>query len=509
MCLPNFRDMKINKNIGSIILKVAFVVAIICSTAYLLMLGWYNTLLLDDYGFVADVDEGGAYGLMRNAYLYWQCRFSAFYVLGWMLKVWGHASNLIGYTILLLMLGYGSIYYVLRHITQITNKWLLVGSATLITNISVMAYLEMSTFYWVCCAVYTLSTYAAIVLLTAIFFSNGKLWGRWIAVIITSLYLCGGAENFTPLVIAALGVILLTQMIRSRSWIFWRTPKQQMIIASLVILCAGFMAVVLGPGTISRATHNGSADSFMSHLVIVPYVTQLIKASVVFWTRLLSRGLYYVLFFPIGMLIGAVMKQVGYEPLRKLHTSVLLSVLVVFLLIELSLAASVFGTGWYASLRAYSFVSFIMAAFVVYCGAVCALCCNSQHTAVVCGVVTCILIAGMSISFFKQEQPLVADVRSQIESRHAQILEHKQSGRNEPIEIKEVQYPHIPNTYAIMRSMINSALGHPNSEIAQPNEYFPYERYSLSWKTADFRNRGVQVYLRVDFDIVGWAEPDE
>lgn len=489
--------------------KIALILAVVGSTAYLLMLGWYNNLLLDDYGFVADVDRDGPYGLMKNAYWHWQSRFSAFYVLGWILKIWGHASNLIGYTILLLAVGYATIYYALQRITKIQDKWMMLGMAILINNVSIMAYLELSTFYWVCCALYTLSTYTAILLFTIIFFSAGRDWLRWIIVIICSLYLCGGAENFTPLVIAILGCILLYQMISQRTWRFWQTKEQKMMLVSLGILCAGFMAVVLGPGTISRATHNGSADSFMSHFLVVPYLTQLIKASVVFWTRLLSRGLYYVLLFPIGMLIGIVMKQEGIEPQSKLHTSVLLSALVVFMLIELSLAASVFGTGWYASLRAYSFVSFIMAAFVVYCGAVCALCCNSQHTAVVCGVVTCILIAGMSISFFKQEQRLVADVRSQIESRHAQILGHKQSGRNEPIKVEEIQYPHIPNTYAIMRSMINSALGHPKSEIAQPNEYFPYERYSLSWKTADFRNRGVQRYFRVDFDMVGWAEPEE
>ena len=175
------------QSILSIFAKIAFVLAIICSTAYLLMLGYNNNLLLDDYGFVAEVDRGGAYGLMKSAYFGLQSRFSAFYILGWILKIWGHASNLIGYTILLLVLGYGTLYYALRNITQLTNKWLLFGSAILITNVSIMAYFEMSTFYWVCCAVYTLSTYAAIALFTAIFFSNGKLWARWLIVVFCSL----------------------------------------------------------------------------------------------------------------------------------------------------------------------------------------------------------------------------------------------------------------------------------------------------------------------------------
>jgi len=490
--------MQINiHSILPILTKIAFAIAIVCSTVYLLMLGWYNNLLLDDYGFVAEVDRGGAYGLMHAAYYGWQCRFSGFYVLGWIFKVWGHASNLIGYTILLLLLGYGAIYYALKNITRIENKFILFGSAVLITNISVMAYFEMSTFYWVCCAVYTLSTYAAIALFTAIFFNNGTLWTRWLIVVLCSLYISGGAENFTPVVIATLGLVLLYQMISNRTWRFGTNPQQQMIVASLMILCVGFLAVLLGPGTHSRET---GMNGFAGNFAIIPYFVKLASALAVFTMRLLSRSLYYILLLPIGFIIGKNMKYSTQYSNWKL---VLLSLGVVLGVIVLSVAASVYGMGWYSPLRSYSFVSFILSSVVIYWGILIGRHYNKSRIERSM-LITCLIVAAMSIYFYRTEQPLVADIHTQIGIRHNQICAANQMNRTEPLIIEKIEYPHIPNTYAILRKTINTIRGNGNAIISAPNEYFPYERYALSKDSNNWKNQQVEQYYNAQFNIIGW-----
>ena len=86
--------MKTDKHvILSVSLKVAFIAATFCSTVYLLMLGWYNNFLLDDYGFIAETDRSGVLGMVHDMYYFQQSRFSAFLVLGGILKVWGHATK--------------------------------------------------------------------------------------------------------------------------------------------------------------------------------------------------------------------------------------------------------------------------------------------------------------------------------------------------------------------------------------------------------------------------------
>lgn len=487
----------LSNKIVSITAKIAFVAAVISSTAYLLMLGWYNNLLLDDYGMVADVDVGGAYGLMKGAYFGWQSRFSAFYVLGCIFKIFGHASNLIGYTILLLVLGYGTLYYALRNITQLTNKWLLFGSAILITNVSIMAYFEMSTFYWVCCAVYTLSTYAAIALFTAIFFTNGKLWARWLIVVFCSLYISGGAENFTPIVIATLGLVLLYQMIANLTWRFWTTPQQQMILVSLVILCVGFLAVLLGPGTHSRET---GMNGFAGNFAIIPYFVKLASALAVFTMRLLSRSLYYILLLPIGFVIG---QRIEFSTQCSTWKLVFISLGVVFCIIFLSVAASVYGMGWYSPLRSYSFVSFVLAAWFIYVGTIFGARFTPLTVEIIIILSSCVIII-YSLYYYRTELPLVSEIHNQIEMRHTQIIACEQGKRVEPLKIEEIIYPHIPNTYAVLRKMIANLAGKTEVHVAAPNEYFPYERYALSWDPDDFRSNGVQRYFNVHFDIIGW-----
>lgn len=489
------------QSILSVFAKIAFVIAIICSTAYLLMLGWYNNLLLDDYGFVAEVDRGGAYGLMKSAYFGWQSRFSAFYILGWILKIWGHASSLIGYTILLLLLGYGAVYYALNNISRVDNKFLLLGCAILTTNISIMAYLELSTFYWVCCALYTLSAYAAIMLFSAVFFSQGKLWTRWILVIICSLYICGGAENFTPIVTATLGLVLLYQMISNQTWRFWTTPQQQMILVSLVILCVGFLAVLLGPGTHSR--ENGM-NGFAGNFAIIPYFVKLASALAVFTMRLLSRSLYYILLLPIGFIIGKNMKYSTQYSNWKL---VLLSLGVVLGVIVLSVAASVYGMGWYSPLRSYSFVSFVLAAWFIYLGSVFGSRFSLLTIDILVSLSSCLIVA-YSLYYYRQEKPLVKNYHEQIVELNATIQEQVNAGRTEVLVIEPVTHSQILNTYALMRTAINKCLGKQSPKISEPATYFPYEQYELSIDPADWKNVDMQRYFNVHFDIISKENPN-
>ena len=59
------------------ITDVLLIIAAIATTVYLLMLGWYNTLTLDDYVWV-DIEERGVFKWMYNVYMTWEGRWSAF-----------------------------------------------------------------------------------------------------------------------------------------------------------------------------------------------------------------------------------------------------------------------------------------------------------------------------------------------------------------------------------------------------------------------------------------------
>ena len=492
------------QKILSVFLKLSFIIALVCSTAYLLMLGWYNYLVADDFWLVNYVNDNGVWGMTRDSYLTWHCRFSCLYVYGWIMKAWGHASNLIGYTILLLILGYATLYYAVRRLTGLRDRWLVLGCAMLMTNVTIMAYLNLSAFYWISCSQYTLSAYAAIVLMVTILKSNGRLWLRWLMVIVCSMYLGGGAENFTPILITLGGVWLLYQMVTSRSCVFWRTTEQRMILVSMLILAVGFVAVTFGPGNRGRIETCEGAEGFMGRFALLPYIGKFVKASAVFYMRLLARAGYYILLFPLGWLLGVRIKKSGYAGEIKAGKAFLVSLIVSLFAIEVSIAASVYGIGWFAAERSYCFVSYIMAALAVYWGVLSGLRVSNEKVVSICVVSANIIIAGMSCSYIRSEQPLVADVYGQIENCYTQILEHQQAGKTEPLVVTPITYPYMPDSYAIMRNLIRRAMGKSGTYASNSARYFPYKRLVLSRDPKDFKNDGVRHWQHVDFDIIGW-----
>ena len=152
-------NMKENKNVW---LKVGLLMAALASTAYLLMLGWYNTLSLDDYGFVADIEEQGQ----------WQGRFSAFFVSSCLMLLFGRMTNLLCYTLFQILVGVSVIGLLIKWTLPRIDRFVLWACAFLVNNIAVMAVLEPSTYFWLCCLGYFLVAYATVLLVGLLFFSK-------------------------------------------------------------------------------------------------------------------------------------------------------------------------------------------------------------------------------------------------------------------------------------------------------------------------------------------------
>ena len=186
---------------------------------------------------------------------------------------------------------------------------------------------------------------------------------------------------------------------------------------------------------------------------------------------------------------------------------VLITFVIAVSLIELSIAASVFGVGWYASLRSYSFVSFLLASLITYWGALVGRKYRSYGLKWIT-VLAAVFITAISIRFVKTEYPVVKDYHAQIAQRNAEIQEHVVSGSAEPLELSPIPYPSMPNTYAIMRYAVNSCFGKTKPHIAEPSTYFPYEKYGLTKNPMNWKNQVLAEYFKADFDIIGWEEED-
>lgn len=487
------------------LIYLAILCASIASTAYLLMLGWFNHLQLDDYGFVVDAENMGIFGMAKHMYMTWECRFSAMVVQNILNVTIGRMSNIILLTILQLLFAYVSIQWLYKYIFNLKDKFITWNLAIITANVAIMSYFELSTFYWLSAAWYNLPIFTTICLVVLLFYSTAPLFWRWCGVLLCSLYLTGCPENYVPIVIFCLACCFVYMVCCKKQYAFWKDTRTLMLFVTLVLLIAGMLSMILGPGNKVRMATMGETDTnLLQHLLMPSYFVKSVKAMAIFSVRLFSRCLYYILLVPIFMYVGYWIKQNNTKLEWFTWKSIGWLTLIIFVLLLLTIVISVYGLGWYAPLRSYCFVSFLMAFYSVAIG-ICLGGIIQRRTINVCGIVlSSIITIIMSCYFIFTEYPLVKNYSNQIFSLQKEIKIGAETERSTPLYVSKITYPATPNTYAILRREINKMRKRGMTSIPEPNTYAPYMIITLSQDPNNFVNKGMQMYFGADFEIIGW-----
>ena len=328
---------------GQQLFKFGLLIATVTSSFYLFMLGRYNVPALDDYGYVAMVEDDGLLSLISTTYNGWQCRFSTFFVNGLFWLAFGRASNLIWVTIIMLLSGWWVTWRLLMGLSRKYGLkaprfvlWLVV---VLTVNVGVLSYLEPATFYWLCALNYTISIWVTMLLVYAVFYCESKLWLRWILVLVSSLYISGTAENYTPLVIMVLGIVWLVRWIVQRKDGFWKSKENVMLLVSLVIMGIGFLVMLMGPGNKKRLGGDGmEGEMAIASLSLGKVMLTTAKASCILALRFLSRSYYFLLMLPVFIGFGLSCEGELRERMSIRRTACVLGLLLLFFLVAVSAA---------------------------------------------------------------------------------------------------------------------------------------------------------------------------
>lgn len=476
----------------------------IASTAYLLMLGWNNALSLDDYGYVFLVENNGVLGMMRMAYQGWQCRFSTFFVNGLVFLLFGRVKNLIGVTLLMLLSGWGIMLLLFSGINRkygfsIPNH-VLAFVSIIAVNVGVVSFLEPASFFWLCALNYTISIWATLLLVYVLFFCGGNRVLRWVLTIVLSLYISGTAENYTPLVALVLGFVLLFRIL-FRAGIRKHDGVNTMLIVSILIIGAGFLVMLLGPGNKNRLLSLGDGEMAISNLSFSRIVLKTLRGSAILLLRELSRFYYFVLMFPVFYCIGALYCK---DKASEITIPQCLIVIALFvLLVVVSVAGCVVGIGWYAPPRAFSYMSFVIMGVVAYLGIRLGGRSHLNEKILdLCLKIISLAGALLFIVMITRDKPLVEDYHEYVTSRNESIQARVERG-TETSETPFVCGPFIsgwrPNTYSSLRNIINVSLG-KSKRYYEPNMLLMES--TLSSDPTDWRNRDLRNYFQAEFDIV-------
>lgn len=484
--------------------KVGLWLAALATSAYLLMLGWYNTLSLDDYMYLFDIEQLGQLGYVRKIYFTWQGRFSVFFVSSYLMPLFGNMANMLPYTVFQMLIGTLVIFLFLKWGLELQDRLLLFVCAMLINNVAVLALLEFSTYYWLCCMCYFLVPYATILLVGLLFFKKDRRWYEWGLALLCALFISGSAENFTPMVIIVLGIYFLWMVIIKKHYRFWQNEQELMLFICLLIMVVGFFFMLFAPGNKVRLGDKGLNN--MKNFVFVIFMKKSIKATVILIIRMISRSLWYLVIFPVFVWLGCCMRRQGIN--LKMAVSLkhfILSMLALGLFVFIAVAGCVYGLGWYAPNRANSYMSYVLMAFYGYWGValgnVVIRCDKMVSMWMVC---SCLILLVVMIVYFVNTQPEVKSYHAQIEARDAMIENEVKAGRRAPLVIEPLVVHQKYNSYYLLRKRISNCFG---KSYNKENElWYPYMPSVLNEKPSDFKNNGLRNYYHAQFDIIGWTK---
>lgn len=492
----------------SIIITISLSLFAVVSTAYLLLLGWNNVLALDDYGYVSLVEDNGVWGMMCMAYQGWQCRFSTFLVNGLFFLLFGRAKNLIGVTILMLFLGWGITGLLFSGINRKYTLGIPLSIICLVSvitvNVGVVSFLEPATFFWLCALNYTISIWMTLLVIYALFFCNGNSYIRWSLAVISSLYISGTAENYTPLVILVLGIVWLVRLLYLKGKRSRQKETDIMLLVSLIIMGVGFLVMMYGPGNKNRLASLGDETMAIANLTFSQIILKTIKGSAILFLREFSRIHFFLIAFPIFYCIGAIFYNNRSSKMTIAHGILVVALFVFFVIV--SVAACVVGIGWYAPPRALCFMSFVMIGICAYLGI--RLGAQSHKKEMVhrsALMVFCLVGTTVFVVMIARDKPLVEDYHDYVVSRNESIQE-KTMNVNKGIETDETPFVcksfesrWRSNTYSSMRNLINICLG-KSKRYYEPHMILMES--TLSQDSNDWRNRDLQNYYHAGFDIV-------
>ena len=481
-----------NLNLSAVILLAAAAVA---TTCYLLMLGWYNTLTLDDYSW-SSIESLGVWNWMRSVYMTWEGRWSAFTVDACIWKIWAHASNMILFTVIHLAIGYVTTYCLLRKILSRKRfDWLLLTFSVLVVNLSILALQEISTFYWLCCPHYVMCVWAFIWLYYLLYLVKDYRWYHVLFIVLLSLYLSGLAETFTPLVIMVLGIKWLFNIFREKRYNFIAQSNDRLLTASLIILVAGFLVMVLAPGNKVRV-ETMSANSFVNNFVLTAFCYKWAKASAILLLRFISKSLYYAAVMIVAMFMGYKYREsLANSKIILSAKQILLVIAGLLLFFAISVAPCVYAMGWYAPPRSFSYMSFVFAFCAIWIGL--SIGAKSQHPNVIIistGVVALCLTVLASI-WIAREQPIVSEYHQWVMKCRADIQQKIEDHDTSPYITVGYSFPAELNTYSRMCLI----MGKNRIEYQ-----YPYVLFKLTKDPSHWKNKALQEYMHADFDIIGW-----
>lgn len=330
---------------------------------YFLILAWFSRFHYDDLHFLWKLKEMSISEYVSDMYVTRSGRFVAYALNGIVFKT----ILLIGehrfLPILFGAIGFFSVWIVIRSLLKSISRKFIFLSILFAFNLSILSNIDFPVFNWLCAMSYYWLTPLLLLLLHLIVKQKLTVI-EWIFFILISVFLGGGQEAFTPIVMISVFSYALL-ILRNEAFSIKKSqvsPQFQKSIIALIILFVCLIVVVIAPGNYARL----AADEFSSPQNVMEFFIGMAKAVGMFSYYQFFYIPYYVILALIFCYIGFLSKKLGQLIRMSYRKLMMFSSLVFLIYLLLSVLPSVYLWNGFGIQRNYTHVVFMLVVFISF-----------------------------------------------------------------------------------------------------------------------------------------------
>lgn len=456
--------------------------------AYYVILAIFSRPHYDDLHFLWKMREMSIYDYVMDMYYSRSGRFVAYAINGIVFKTINGLGAHWFFPIVFWAIGVGLSIYSFCKLTKIKYNFIVANIVILFYNIFVLTNIDFAVFNWLCAMSYYILV-PAMLALTALILSNKKSIVEYIAIAVISVFLGGGQEAFTPIVLALLFSILLFELHKNHYNIkkTLSTPLAIKLLSSGALMLAVLVFVVIAPGNYKRL----GMDEFTTPNSIIEYLKGFVSAITMF--------LYYIAFYiPYYFVLALFIFKLTYNKYNiKLIVRkdfLFISIIIFSIYTLLSVFPSVYLWGGFGIQRNYTHLVFVAMLFIVYWLQFLFFKLNNSYkkTINISTIIGAILLLAIMTINIIIDSKAAYRYASDVDNRIELALQHNKNGSTEDLVLKPLTAPYtIDVKYVLFNVMGKKSNPQPMLYYISDTEQTPNE-YAYHFRK----------YYQLNFDIV-------
>lgn len=467
-----YKKLTIEKNITFLIIVINVLFLL-----YFSILAYFSRPHYDDLHFLWKLKEMSISDYVSDMYFDRSGRFVGYFLNGVVFKTIILLGEHRFFPILFGVIGFISFWIATKPMFHLDSKTLVFNSVLFAFNLSILTNIDFAVFNWLCAMSYYWLGAMLLLLLHFIRKDNLSVW-EWMFFVIASLFLGGGQEAYTPIVMVAIFCVGIYYM-KMDSFVFSKyisNTKLQKILISLTILFVSLLIVVIAPGNYARL----ASEEFVAPHTLIGFIKGFANAFGMFTYYQLFYIPYYALLFLLFVFLGFKSKStilaINFSYKRLLWFSVIAFAFYLFL----SVFPSVYLWSGFGIQRNYTHVVFMLIVFISFQAFLFGyfkLKSSQIHLlslSMILGLIAMVVVMSANII---QDTKSASNYASSVDNRIKHLSELNENGVSGIVEVSPLVIPYTNDPKYLLFQLLNkknnpqSVLYYISDVAASPNEY--------------------------------------